>query len=78
MTHKKFLTYEMFGFLNDFRPMTEQRIHDSGIRLINTKGGMHLKIKIKASDSENLHCLVFTITDAQINIMYRQLESVQK
>jgi len=57
--------------------MEDNTMHGSGTRLVNTKDGVHLEIERKASGSGDVKCYVYTISDAQMNIMDRQLESVQ-
>jgi len=56
--------------------MEDNTMHGSGTRLVNTKDGVHLKIERKASGSGDVKCYVYTISDAQMNIMERQLQSV--
>ena len=81
MTFTKFYTDQgtdnKFGLLIDLRSMEGNTMHGSGNHLVNTKDGAHLEIERKASGSGNLKCHVYTISDAQMNIMDRQLESVQ-
>ena len=77
MTLTKSYTDNKFGLLIDLRSMDDNTIPGSGTRLVNTKDGVHLEIERKASGFGNLKCHVYTISDAQMNIMDRQLESVQ-
>ena len=77
MTLTKFYTDNKFGLLIDLRSMEGNTMHGSGTRLVNTKDGVHVEIEGKASGSGNLKCHVYTISDAQMNIMDTQLESVQ-
>ena len=77
MTLTKFYTNNKFGFLIDLRSMEDNTMRGSGTRLVNTKDGVHLEIQRKAPGSGNWKCHVYTISDAQMNIMDSQLESVQ-
>ena len=44
--------------------------------LENTKEGVQLAIKSKASGSGNVRCHIFILSDAQLNSINRELESV--
>ena len=77
MNLTKYLTGNKFGLLIDLRPMADTTLHGNGQRLVNTKDGVHLEIERTTSGSGNVHCHIFTISDSQMNIMDRQLESVQ-
>ncbi|KAL9953603.1 hypothetical protein ACROYT_G041046 [Oculina patagonica] len=76
MTLQKFYTEDKFGLLIDLRSMTDHSMHGSGKRLVNTKDGVQLELERKAGGSGNLNCHIYVISDAQMNIMGRQLESV--
>ena len=77
MDHTRFYADHKFGLLIDFRSMADTTMHGSGVRPVNTKAGVFLEIDRKKSGSENVKCHVFTISNAQKNIMDRQLEFVQ-
>ena len=77
MNLTKFYTEDKFGLLIDMRSVAPQEIHGSGKRLVNSTDGVHLKIERDAKGSGVVNCHVFVISDAQFNIMGRQLESVQ-
>ena len=77
MTLSKYLTANKFGLWIDLRSMADTTMHGSGQRLVNTQDGVQLEIERKASDSGNTKCHIFTISDSQLNIMGRQLHSVQ-
>ena len=49
----------------------------SGTRLVNTKDGVQLELERNSSGSGNVNCHIYVISDAQMNILGRQLESVQ-
>lgn len=49
----------------------------SSVRLVNTKDGVFLEIDRKTSGSGNVKCHVFTISNSQMNIIEKQLQSVQ-
>ena len=77
MTLTKYLTGNKFGLWIDLRSMADTTLHGNGQRLVNTQDGVQLEIERTASGSGNTNCHVFTISDSQLNIMKRQLESVQ-
>jgi len=77
MNLTKFYTEDKFGLLIDMRSVAPQEIHGSGKRLVNSTDGVHLKIERDAKGSGVVNCHVFVISDAQFNIMGRQLQSVQ-
>ena len=77
MTLTKYLTGNKFGLFIDLRSMADTTLHGNGQRLVNTQDGVQLDIERAASGSGNTNCHVFTISDSQLNIMGRQLESVQ-
>ena len=76
MTPQKFYTKDKFGLLIDLRSMDSQEMHGSGTRLVNTTDDVQLEIKRDAKGSGTVNCHVFIISDAQFNIMNRQLDSV--
>ena len=73
----KYLTGNKFGLWIDLRSMADPTLHGNGQRLVNTQDGVQLEIERTASGSGNTNCHIFTISDSQLNIMGRQLESVQ-
>ena len=75
MTLQKFYTEDKFGLLINLRSMASQKMHGSGTRLVNTTDGVQLEIN-RTPGSEPFNCHVFIISDAQFNIMNRQLDSV--
>ena len=77
MTLTKYLTGSKFGLWVDLRSMADTTMHGNGQRLVNTQDGVQLEIERTASGSGRTNCHIFTISDSQINIMSRQLESVQ-
>ena len=77
MNIKKFYTDNKFGLLIDLRSMPSQKMHGSGTRLVNSTDGIQLQIERTASGSGDVNCHVYIISDAQFNVMNRQLESVQ-
>ena len=76
MTLQKFYTGNKFGLLIDLRSMSSQEMHGSGTRLINTTDDVQLEIERDAKGSGTVNCHVFIISDAQFNILGRQLESI--
>ena len=77
MNLAKYLTDNKFGLFIDLRSMADTTLHGNGQRLVNTQDGVQLEIERTASGSGNTNCYIFTISDSQLNIIERQLESVQ-
>ena len=77
MTLAKYLTANKFGLWIDLRSMADTTMHGNGQRLVNTQDGVQLEIERTASGSGTTNCHIFTVSDSQMNIMSRQLESVQ-
>ena len=73
----KYIAENKFGLFIDLRSMANINLHGSGTSLEKTKNGIHLAIERVASGSGNVYCHVYTISDAQMNIKYQQLENVQ-
>ena len=76
MTLAKYLASNKFGLWIDLRSMADTTMHGNGQRLVNTQDGVQLEIDRKASGSGTTNCHIFSISDAQMNIMGQQLESV--
>ena len=76
MTLTKYLTSNKFGLWIDLRSMADTTMHGNGQRLVNTQDGVQLEIDRNASGAGVTHCYIFTVSDAQLNIMGRQLESI--
>ena len=77
MTLNKYLTGNKFGLWIDLRSMADTTMHGNGQRLVNVQDGVQLEIERTASGSGITNCYIFTVSDAQMNIMGKQLESVQ-
>ena len=77
MTLANYLTANKFGLWIDLRSMADPTMHGNGQRLVNTQDGVQLEIERTASGSGTTNCYIFTVSDSQMNIMGRQLESVQ-
>ena len=77
MTLAKYLASNKFGLWIDLRSMADTNMHGNGQRLVNTQDGVQLEIERTASGSGTTNCHIFTVSDAQMNIMGQQLESVQ-
>ena len=79
MNATKFYTENKFGVMNDLRSMADHSMHGSGTRLVNIKDGVQLELERNASGSGNdkVRCHIYVISDAQMNILGRQLQSVQ-
>ena len=77
MTLAKYLTANKFGLWIDLRSMADTTLHGNGQRLVNTQDGVQLEIERTTSGSGTTNCHIFTVSDSQMNIMSRQLASVQ-
>ena len=77
MTLAKYLTGNKFGFFLDLRSMAGTNMHGSGQRLVNSENGVQIAITRTTSGSGNVRCHIFSISDAQLNIMERQLLDIQ-
>ena len=71
-----FYAGDRFALFIDLRSMKENNLHCSGLRLVNTKEGVQLSIKRNTSGSGNAKFNIFILSDAQINIVNKELESV--
>ena len=76
MTLTKYLTDTKFGLWIDLRSMADITMHGNGQRLVNTQDGVQLEIERTASGSGTTDCYIFSVADAQLNIMGQQLESI--
>ena len=77
MTLAEYLTNNKFGLWIDLRSMADTTMHGNGQRLVNTQNGVQLEIDLNPSGSNNTNCYIFTVSDAQMNIMGQQLVDVQ-
>ena len=77
MTLQKFYADNKFGLLIDLRSMKSQKMHGSGTRIVNSTDGIQLEIERDGKGSGKVNSHVFVISDAQFNIMNKQLQSVQ-
>ena len=77
MTLTKYLTSNKFGLWIDLRSMADTTMHGNGQRLVNAQDGVQLEIERTASGSGTTNCFIFTVSDAQMNIMSQQLVNVQ-
>ena len=76
MNATEFFAGDKFALFIDLRSMKDNDLHGSGMRLVNTKDGVYLSIKRKASGSGNVKCHIFILADAQFSILNKELESV--
>ena len=76
MDMTKFYTGDKFGLVIDMRSMADQAMHGSGTRLVKSTDGVHLEIERKTEGSGKVNCHIFVISDGQLNIQHRQLDSV--
>ena len=77
MNLTKYLTGNNFGLFIDFRSMADTTMHGNGQRLVNTQDGIQLTIERNTTGSGTVKCHIFSISDSQMNIMNKQLQSVQ-
>ena len=56
--------------------MRDDDLDRSGLKSVNAKDGVQLTLNRKVSGSENVKCHIFILSDAQFNIINRELESV--
>ena len=77
MSLTRFYTDNKFGLFINLRSMTDTSMYVRVVRLVNTKDGGFLEIDRKTSGSGNGKCHVFTTSNCQMNIMDKQLQSVQ-
>ena len=77
ITLARYLTINKFGFFLDLRSMADVNMHGSGQRLVNSENGVQIALTRKTSGSGNVRCHIFSIGDAQLNIMDRQLLDIQ-
>ena len=71
-----FYAGDRFALFIDLRSMKDKDLHESGLKLVSTKEGAQLAINRKASGSGNVKCHIFILSDAQLNIINRELASV--
>ena len=67
---------DRFSLFINRRRMRDIDLHGSGLRLVNMKEGVQLAINIKALGSVNVKCHIFILSDTQLSIINRELESV--
>ena len=72
-----FYTGGHFGLFIDLRTMAENSLHSSGLRFANSAGGIELELKRTTSGLGNVNCYIFIISDAQVNLLNGQLDSIQ-
>ena len=73
----KYLTGNKFGLFIDLRSMADTTLHGNGQRLVNTQDGIQLAIERNTTCSGTAKCHIFSISDSQMNIKNKQLQSVQ-
>ena len=72
-----YLTRNKFGFFLDLRSMAGVNMHGSGQRLVNSENGVQIALTRTTSGSGTVRCHIFSISDAQLNIMDRQLVDIR-
>ena len=76
MNATDFSAGDRIALFMDLRSMRDNDLHGSGLRLVNTKEGVKLAINRKASGLGNVKCHIVILSDAQLIIIIRELESV--
>ena len=67
---------DRFALFVDLRSLGENQLHDSRLRLVNIKDGVQLTINRTTLGSGNVKRHIFILSDAQYNIVNKELESV--
>ena len=76
MTETKFYAGGKYGVFIDLRSISDNDLHGSGLKLINTKDGVNMTIKRATEGSGNVNCHIFILSDAQFNIVNGRAESI--
>ena len=74
MTLSDFYAGDRFALFFDLRSMKDNELH--GSRLVNPKEGVQLTMNRKTSGSGEAKCHIFILSDAQLNIVNRELDSI--
>ena len=79
MNLTKYITDSKLGLLFALRSMADTSLHGKGVRLVNTQEGILLEIERVATGSGEVkyHVYMYTISDAQMNIMDNQFRDDQ-
>ncbi|PFX34131.1 hypothetical protein AWC38_SpisGene1013 [Stylophora pistillata] len=75
MNATDFYAGDRFGIFIDLRSMRDNDLRGSRLRLVNAKEGVQLAINRKGSGSGIVKCQIFILSDAQLNIINKELES---
>ena len=65
-----------FALVIDLRTVNDSFTSGNGKKLVNTQSGLLLEIKKKAT-TENIICKIFVLSDGLVNIVNRDLLSIQ-
>ena len=76
LTSTDFFAGDRFGLFIDLRSMEDNDLHGSGMRLVNTKDGVQLTLRRNGGSGGNVKCHIFILSDAQMNIVNGELESL--
>jgi len=77
MNMKLFFARDRFGLVIDLHSMADRTMHGSGTRLVNSTDGVQLQLQRTATGSGKINCMVYVVSNAQLNILEYQLESVE-
>lgn len=67
---------QTFGLFIDLRSLRDDDLQRSGLKLVDTKR-VQLKINRKASGSRTVKHHILILSNAQLNIIKRELESIK-
>ena len=67
---------DKFAFFVDLRSKQYNSLYESGKILVNTEDGALLQINRRATGSGNVNCHIFILSDAQFNLVDKELESI--
>ena len=67
---------DKFALVIDLRSINDNFLHGSGRKCVNTQSGILLEIK-KTTISANVLCKIFVLADRLLNIVNKDLASIQ-
>ena len=67
---------DKFALFVDLRSKQYSSLYGSGKILVNTEDGVLLQINRRATGSGNVNCHIFILSDAQFNLVDKELESI--
>ena len=67
---------DKFAMVVDLRTINDKFIHGNGKKLVNTQSGLLLEIK-KTTITANVMCKIYVLSDGLLNIVNKDLISIQ-